>query len=240
MRALFWLLFTLLVLVRVPSLAQPAGADQGLYAYIGQRILTGEVPYRDAWDQKPPAVHYTYALMYAVWPHDSVVPATDLVVAVATALVLLALGRSFGTRLGERGAGAAAALIFLLYTNPALTRLGGVRIRAQCEVFLALAVSVAVWLLWRACRAAADGGRKLTLSVACAGMLFGVAFLYKYNAGIYLVVGLAALVLWSDPTAARTGLVRSRLRYALSSSFVLLAGFALVVFGALALFAVAG
>ena len=28
--------------VRVPSLAQPAGADQGLYAYVGQRILAGE------------------------------------------------------------------------------------------------------------------------------------------------------------------------------------------------------
>jgi hypothetical protein len=61
MRVLFWLLFCALVAVRVPSLAQPAGADQGLYAYVGQRILAGELPYRDAWDQKPPAIHYTYA-----------------------------------------------------------------------------------------------------------------------------------------------------------------------------------
>ena len=79
MRALFWGLFAALILVRVPTVAQPAGADQGLYAYVGQRILAGEMPYRDAWDQKPPAIHYTYAVMYALFPHDAIVPATDLI-----------------------------------------------------------------------------------------------------------------------------------------------------------------
>ena len=142
MRVSFWLLFCALVAVRVPSLAQPAGADQGLYAYVGQRILAGEVPYRDAWDQKPPAIHYTYAAMYALWPGDSdaVVATTDLIVAVATALLLLALGRRLGhsftsTIEGGSWCGGIAALLFLLYTNPALTRLGGVRIRghARCS-----------------------------------------------------------------------------------------------------------
>ena len=28
-----------LLLVRLPSLVQPMGADQGLYAYVGERIL---------------------------------------------------------------------------------------------------------------------------------------------------------------------------------------------------------
>ena len=72
MRVLFWLLFCALVAVRVPSLAQPAGGDQALYAYVGQRILAGEVPYRDAWDQKPPAVHLAYAALIALWPHESI------------------------------------------------------------------------------------------------------------------------------------------------------------------------
>ena len=44
-----------LLAVRLPSLVQPMGADQGLYAYVGERILAGDLPYRDAWDQKPPA-----------------------------------------------------------------------------------------------------------------------------------------------------------------------------------------
>src|SRR5215469_1724590 len=96
MRVLFWLLFGMLILLRVPSVAQPAGADQSLYAYIGQRILAGDVPYRDAWDQKPPAIHYTYALMYGLWPHDASVAATDLVVAALTAWLIYVLGRRLG------------------------------------------------------------------------------------------------------------------------------------------------
>ena len=65
---LFLLIAGVLVLLRVPSLVQPMGADQGLYAYIGERILAGDLPYRDAWDQKPPTIHYTYAAMRAIWP----------------------------------------------------------------------------------------------------------------------------------------------------------------------------
>ncbi len=37
-------------------------ADSGLFAYIGQQILGGRLPYRDAWDHKPPGVFYVDAL----------------------------------------------------------------------------------------------------------------------------------------------------------------------------------
>src|SRR4051812_31239297 len=70
-----------LLMLRVPAIAQPMGADQGLYAYVGERILAGELPYRDAWDQKPPAIHYAYAVMRAVWPGDGAVGAADLLAA---------------------------------------------------------------------------------------------------------------------------------------------------------------
>ena len=65
---LFVALAGALLIVRLPSLAQPMGADQGLYAYVGERIRHGGVPYVDAWDQKPPAIHYTYAALRAIWP----------------------------------------------------------------------------------------------------------------------------------------------------------------------------
>ena len=65
-RTLFLALACVFVMARLPSLVQPMGADQGLYAYVGERILAGELPYRDAWDQKPPAIHYTYAALRAL------------------------------------------------------------------------------------------------------------------------------------------------------------------------------
>src|SRR5262245_5043963 len=94
----------LLVLLRLPSLVQPMGADQALYAYVGERILDGGLPYRDAWDQKPPAIHFLYAALRAVSHADAVVPAADLAAAAATAWILYLLG----TKLGARGTGAIA------------------------------------------------------------------------------------------------------------------------------------
>jgi 4-amino-4-deoxy-L-arabinose transferase-like glycosyltransferase len=38
------------------------GADSAVFAYVGHRILAGGIPYRDAWDNKPPLVYYLNAL----------------------------------------------------------------------------------------------------------------------------------------------------------------------------------
>ncbi len=187
MKYAFWTLATVLVLVRVPSLVEPAGADQGLYTYVGQCILHGELPYRDAWDQKPPAIHYTYAALFAIWPHDSSIAAADLAAAAAIALLLVFIGRR---ATDAPGAGELAALVFLLFANPAFTRLGGIRTRAQCETFIALAVTGALALL--AIRAE-RGTRARALG---AGLLLGLGCLYKYNAVVYLGVAAVAWQAW--------------------------------------------
>ena len=151
---------------------------------MGQRILAGEVPYRDAWDQKPPAIHVTYAALIALWPHESVVAGADLVVAALTALSLIALGRRLSS---YPGAGTAAAALFLLLANPAFGRLGGVRVRAQCEVFIALAIAAALLSAWKA--TTMPRGRETRVDGAgrgwlvTAGALVGIAALFKYNAG---------------------------------------------------------
>lgn len=213
MRAAFWALFALLLLVRAPTIVEPAGADQDLYAYVGQAIGRGEVPYRDAWDQKPPAIHYTYAVMYALWPHPSVVPAADLVVATLMALGLLLLGRRLtpGSWAGE-----VAACALLVAGHPALTRLGGIRVRAQCEVFMALAMVAAFALVARRPAftgpgdvpggAAEDADRAPTWRWWVSGALLGVAITYKYNAAAYLLpLGALALLEHSGAPARRQG-----------------------------------
>src|SRR5688500_9936288 len=141
--AVLLLLAACLIAVRVPSRVQPMGADQGLYAYVGERILQGELPYVDAWDQKPPAIHYTYAVMRLIWPADGVVALADLAAAAAIAALLWLIGR----QLASQGVGVGAALLFLLLSNPAFTRLAGVRVRAQGETFIAVAIAAAVWML---------------------------------------------------------------------------------------------
>src|SRR3954465_3434203 len=176
-----------LLVVRLPSLTQPMGADQGLYAYVGDRIRSGAVPYRDAWDQKPPAIHATYAVMRAALPRDAAVPVADLIAAALIAVLLWQLG---GTLAGGL-VGPWAAVVFLFLSNPAFARLGGVSVRAQCETFIAAAVTAAFVCLARS----RDAAKPVALS-AFAGALFGVAFVYKYNAIAYLPAGVFALWVW--------------------------------------------
>jgi hypothetical protein len=175
-----------LLLFRLSALVQPMGADQALYSYVGERILAGDLPYRDAWDQKPPAVHYTYAAIRAIWPGDAGVGAADLIAAAAAAWLLFRLGIA----LGQPAVGSVSALLFLLLSNPSFTRLGGVRLRSQCETFIAVVVTAAFLLLAR--RRKSDG----PAAMVAAGALFGVAFLFKYNAGIYAAAGIGALWAW--------------------------------------------
>lgn len=174
-----------LLLLRLPSLVQPMGPDQGLYAYVGDRILHGELAYRDAWDQKPPGIHYIYAGLRAVSHRDVIVPAADLVAAALVAALLWALGSSLAGPL----AGGLSAVFFLLLSDPSLARYGGVRVRAQGETFIALAVTTALLLVARAAGGAAAG------AVVLSGALVGASFAIKYNAGLYAVVLLAALAI---------------------------------------------
>jgi hypothetical protein len=43
------------------------GRDQGIYAMVGRAILAGQMPYRDAWDFKPPGIFLIYAAARAVF-----------------------------------------------------------------------------------------------------------------------------------------------------------------------------
>jgi dolichyl-phosphate-mannose-protein mannosyltransferase len=192
MPRLFLALACALLIVRLPSLAQPMGADQGLYAYVGERVLHGDLAYRDAWDQKPPGIHYAYAALRAVWRGDAIVPAADLLAAAAAAWLLWRIGST----LALPAAGAWAALLFLFLSDPDFSRLAGVRVRAQCETFIAVLVAGAVLLASRA-------GERDRRSLIGSGVLLGGAFALKYNAAIYVAVLLAAIALrrrlrWTD------------------------------------------
>ena len=187
---LFLALACVLLAVRLPSLVQPMGADQGLYAYVGERILDGGLAYRDAWDQKPPAIHLTYAAMRAVWPHDSAVPAADLLMAAVAAVLLWRLG----TLLAAPHVGHLASLLFLLLSNPSFARLGGVSVRAQCETFIAVAITGAFLLL------ADSRPRPGIWKLGAAGVLLGVAFAFKYNTAVYAGAAVFALFLWKRLT----------------------------------------
>ncbi|MDQ6673770.1 MAG: hypothetical protein M3069_24005 [Chloroflexota bacterium] len=54
------------LLVKAPQFVTPMGQDQGLYHTVGEEILRGGVPYRDAWDPKPPGIFYIHAAVLSL------------------------------------------------------------------------------------------------------------------------------------------------------------------------------
>ncbi len=64
-----WLFVAILALVglwNLPTLWYPYGEDQALAHVIGRIILDGGVPYRDAWDVKPPGIFYLHSVTIAL------------------------------------------------------------------------------------------------------------------------------------------------------------------------------
>ena len=215
-KRLFLALACALLIVRLPSLVQPMGADQGLYAYVGDRILAGELPYRDAWDQKPPAIHYTYAALRALWPSEAAVAFADLAVAALLAWILYVAGAA----LARPVTGQLASLLFLLLSDPSFWRFGGAAVRAQCETFIAALVTGAFLVLLK------SRTESLPSKYIAAGALLGAAFAFKYNAVTYTAAAVVALWCWNQ--------------LSIRAVAYLAAGFVIVPLGLLTVFVVAG
>jgi hypothetical protein len=210
------LLLVFLLALRIPSLVQPAGGDQGLYGYEGQRILHGDVLYRDVWDQKPPGIAFLYAGLQTVWPHESIVPAADLAAAAIVAWLLVVLGcRRFSANVGY-----GAASLFLLLGDPGLQRLSGIYVRGQCEPFIALAVTAALVSVASRVRS--------RWHLVLAGTALAAAFWLKYNAAAYALPLTLAVWLWRPDDGNRrvTAVARdsawTALGFAIVSAIILL------------------
>ena len=160
-------------LLLLPTLAYPLGRDQSVFAYLGRVIAHGGMPYRDAWDLKPPAIYLAYAgvihlaeLFHA--PFSLTLRIFDLLLAGIVALLLTRLA----TRLGARWAGPLAAGWYaLLYLR------GGFWNLSQAEVWANLPLLGASLL---ALEAREDEANTLPYGLI-AGILVGVAALLKWT-----------------------------------------------------------
>src|SRR6266540_1491209 len=98
------------ILLYLPVIASPLERDEGVYATIAQRLLRGDVPYRDLFDNKPPIVYGWYALSFLLFGESVVAP--RIVAALLLSLTTLAIfGEArilFGRRVAYLAAGAFA------------------------------------------------------------------------------------------------------------------------------------
>ena len=146
-RGLLLALIGALLIVRLPSLAQPMGSDQG-DAYVGgadSAMVSSPIATRGTRSRR--AIHYVYAALRTLSPRDAIVPAADL--AAAAARGGAALDPSAPAWGGHSPAGLSARPCSCCSSDPSLARYGGMRVRAQAETFIALGLTGAIALRTR-------------------------------------------------------------------------------------------
>jgi len=180
------------LLIRIPSIAEPLSIDQGLLASAARCLSRGMLLYRDVFDQKPPAIYYTYVAGFNLFGWTPAAVAwLDILASAATAVLIFAVVRRTGTRL----MGAFATALYCTLTIPSwVYKWGGVGERSVAENFIVVWIALAAWC------AAALRERSSAAPAAAMGFCVGAAMVYKPNAGLYL----PALLLWLGYTAFST------------------------------------
>lgn len=175
------------IALRLLLLVQPIGGDPGIYAYVGRRILAGDLPYRDVFEQKPPGILYSYAAAFAAaGPSFGAIQSLDLIAWLFTLCLIWAVARAIWH---DRATPLVATSLGALLINPTLQ--SSFKQVGQAETFMGLWAMLALWLVLRVSDSA--GRRAVFVRSAAAGVACAIACIYKYNAFTYLIAAGAGL-----------------------------------------------
>ena len=188
----YWLVvtaFLLLLLLGLPTLIVPLATDQIIFALSARTILHGGFPYVDLWDIKPPGAYVAYVLSFLLFGERMVsVRILDLANTLGAMIAIFLLGRRLFSERAGLLAGCLYGLTYLTRAN-----FDGL---AETESFLVLPVVLAL-VLYPTAQSERSGAR-----AALSGLLLGLAFSTKFNAGLY-VLALPAMELLLAESPAR-------------------------------------
>jgi 4-amino-4-deoxy-L-arabinose transferase-like glycosyltransferase len=183
-RIVLCLLSTMLVLLAIASLRWPFYWDHGIFAWIGDTILRGGMPYRDAWDVKGPLTFYMFGLVE--WLFGKAMWGIRVV-----DLMLLTVGLVAAARVVRRLSGSGAAAYTVLAVG--FQYLGsGYSETAQPDGWAAILVLLALGLL--VMEEVHTSLQHATLSA----LLFGTCLLFKPPFAVFLVAPALYVLLAPD------------------------------------------
>jgi 4-amino-4-deoxy-L-arabinose transferase-like glycosyltransferase len=182
---------------RTIGASEPLDCDEAAYAYMGHRVLRGDVLYRDLTEYKPPLGYWIYTLAVAVGGYNELairLMAIPFVLATIAAVWWMALRLG-----GPVAAGLAAGLYVLLSTDPFLFG-NGSNLEHFINLFSVLSLAMIV-------RGWDRGDRRWIVG---AGVCLGAAALVKQVALAHALVIVPTLLLrgWrAEPRDLRRGLL---------------------------------
>jgi len=208
-----------MVLVRARMLDFPLERDEGEYAYMGQLLLAGVLPYEQAANHKFPGTYLAYAVAMALFGETPRGVHLGLLAVNCGSVVLVFL---LGRRLFGDAAGVAAAAAYALLG----LGVGVLGFAAHMTHFVVLPVLAGLVLLWRAI----DSGRPGALLAA--GAALGASVTVRQTSLAYVAFAVVFWLLVQRRRLDRATLARH--------GAVLAAGVAAPVLVMLAHFAAAG
>ncbi|MFC1814565.1 glycosyltransferase family 39 protein [Thermodesulfobacteriota bacterium] len=90
-RNIIFLIFILIfvTLIRIPTIIEPWGSDQGVYGYIADGLLKGKVPYKDMYTSTGYGLYFAYALFFKLFGnHMIALHMGDLLAALITVFLV--------------------------------------------------------------------------------------------------------------------------------------------------------
>lgn len=168
------------------SLIYPFGRDQGSYGYAGWVLLDGGVPYRDVFVFKPPMTVVVHGLAMGLFGVNTwAIRILDVGWSALTALAVAAIALELWNR---RDTAIAAGLTYpFLYYQVDYWNI------AQTDGWMILPCAGAIWAVLRGGRALDQSARRAVAWWVAAGVLAGVAVLFKYTAAMIGLPMLSAL-----------------------------------------------
>ncbi len=176
LRAAFFILAVILLL-RLPAFWTPiVDVDEAQFAGFANVLLDGGKPYIASLDTKPLGAYWFYAAVFSIFGRSNMI-AVHVVTALWVGLTALFCYR-IGRRLYSQRAGFWAALFYAVFTTAYVPKFIGTSILIL--MMLPLAASIDEMLAWE------ETGKRRHIWLS--GLLWGGACLFKYQAGINLVV----------------------------------------------------
>jgi hypothetical protein len=178
-RVAFWgvLFVVLLILViRYGMISVPLERDEGEYAYGGQLILQGILPYQQLYNMKLPGIYAAYAVLMTVFGQTHMGIHLGLMfINVATIVLVFLLAKQLYDSIVGLVSAAAFAIMSLLPSVQGIF--------ANAEHFVILFALGALWILVKAL----DEDRSWLVLIS--GFLLGCGFLIKQHGAAFILFG---------------------------------------------------
>jgi len=188
----FFGLIALCFLLRIFSLWTPLiNVDESQFAEYANKLLSGGLPFVASVDTKPMGIYWFFAAVFAVFGKNNMI-------AVHVATILCVLGTSYyifkiSKSLSSETSGILAALFYIVFSTCYIPKF----ISTSIVLIMMLPLTASMWY-------AVKGERsQKQVHLFFSGILFGLACLFKYQAGINLFV-LAVYFLIIRPFSFKT------------------------------------